>query len=45
MYPVTGNWPGNDEKKRTALNDDIRRVAHDKGGLTVLGRRPRFTGH
>lgn len=35
MYPVTSNWPGTDEKKRTALVDDIRQVAHDTGGLTV----------
>ncbi|WP_327404196.1 MMPL family transporter [Streptomyces sp. NBC_01288] len=35
MYPVTSNWPGTDEKKRTALVDDIRQVAHDAGGLTV----------
>ncbi|WP_369186782.1 MMPL family transporter [Streptomyces sp. R08] len=35
MYPVTSNWPGTDEKKRTTLVDDIRQVAHDTGGLTV----------
>lgn len=35
MYPVTSNWPGTDEKKRTALVDDIRQVAQDKAGLTV----------
>ncbi|SED48519.1 Histidine kinase [Streptomyces sp. 3213] len=34
MYPVTSNWPGTDEE-RTALNDDIRRVAHDKGAEPV----------
>lgn len=29
MYPVTSNEPGTDEKKRDALVEDVRRVAHD----------------
>jgi RND superfamily putative drug exporter len=35
MYPVSSNEPGTDEKKRDALVDDVRRVAHSQGGLTV----------
>ncbi|MFE0511920.1 MMPL family transporter [Streptomyces sp. NPDC058964] len=35
MYPVTSNEPGTDEKKRDALVEDVRRVARDRGGLTV----------
>ncbi|MFF9123361.1 MMPL family transporter [Streptomyces sp. NPDC014889] len=35
MYPVTSDEPGTDEKKRDALVDDVRRVAHDQDGLTV----------
>jgi RND superfamily putative drug exporter len=35
MYPVTSNWPGTDETKRTTLVDDVRQVARDEGGLTV----------
>ncbi|MFD5797975.1 MMPL family transporter [Streptomyces diastatochromogenes] len=35
MYPVTSNEPGTDEKKRDTLVDDVRQVAHERGGLTV----------
>ncbi|WP_316740090.1 MMPL family transporter [Streptomyces sp. MK7] len=35
MYPVTSNEPGADEKKRDALVDDVRGVAHDQDGMTV----------
>ncbi|MEU6066038.1 MMPL family transporter [Streptomyces sp. NPDC047082] len=35
MYPVNSNEPGTDEKKRDALVEDVRRVAHDRDGLTV----------
>ncbi|MFF1709076.1 MMPL family transporter [Streptomyces sp. NPDC058268] len=35
MYPVASNEPGQDEKARDALVDDVREVAHDKGGLNV----------
>ncbi|MER5913419.1 MMPL family transporter [Streptomyces sp. NPDC001982] len=35
MYPVASNEPGTDEKKRDALVDDVRQVAHDQDGLTV----------
>ncbi|MEU0603046.1 MMPL family transporter [Streptomyces sp. NPDC006393] len=35
MYPVTSNEPGTDEKKRDALVDDVRGVAHDQDGMTV----------
>ena len=35
MYPVASNEPGTDEKKRDALVDDVRGVAHDQDGLTV----------
>lgn len=35
VYPVTSNAPGTDEKKRDALVDDVRRVAHGRDGLTV----------
>ncbi|WP_244201901.1 MMPL family transporter, partial [Streptomyces diastatochromogenes] len=35
MYPVTSNEPGTDEKKRDALVDDVRQVAHERGGMAV----------
>ncbi|MGW0081395.1 MMPL family transporter [Streptomyces sp. NPDC003393] len=35
MYPVTSNEPGTDEKKRDALVDDVRGVAHDQDGMSV----------
>ncbi|MEU6550118.1 MMPL family transporter [Streptomyces sp. NPDC046915] len=35
VYPVTSNEPGTDEKKRDALVDDVRHIAHDQDGLTV----------
>ncbi|MFF9210413.1 MULTISPECIES: MMPL family transporter [unclassified Streptomyces] len=35
MYPVASNEPGTDEKKRDALVDDVRAVAHGTDGLTV----------
>ncbi|MGW2044556.1 MMPL family transporter [Streptomyces sp. NPDC001858] len=35
MYPVATNEPGTDETKRDAFVDDVRRVAHSQGGLTV----------
>ncbi|WP_055524736.1 MMPL family transporter [Streptomyces graminilatus] len=35
MYPVTSNEPGTDEKKRDALVNDVRQVAHTEGGLSV----------
>ncbi|WP_203688898.1 MMPL family transporter [Streptomyces sp. SID12488] len=35
MYPVTSNEPGTDEKKRDALVQDVREVAHSEGGLGV----------
>ncbi|MGW1795571.1 MMPL family transporter [Streptomyces sp. NPDC001984] len=35
MYPVASNEPGTDEKKRDALVDGVRQVAHDQDGLTV----------
>lgn len=35
MYPVASTEPGQDEKLRDALVDDIRDVAHSEGGLSV----------
>ncbi|MFE9097756.1 MMPL family transporter [Streptomyces sp. NPDC007264] len=35
LYPVTSNEPGSDEKKRDALVEDVRGVAHSGNGLTV----------
>ncbi|MGW1782917.1 MMPL family transporter [Streptomyces sp. NPDC002143] len=35
MYPVATNEPGTDEAKRDAFVDDVRRVVHSEGGLTV----------
>ncbi|MGW7274949.1 MMPL family transporter [Streptomyces sp. NPDC054864] len=35
MYPVASTEPGQDEKARDALVDDVREVADGKGGLSV----------
>ncbi|MEH0443920.1 MMPL family transporter [Streptomyces sp. B21-102] len=35
MYPVATNEPGADEDKRNAFVEDVRDVAHSRGGLTV----------
>ncbi|MEV6752177.1 MMPL family transporter [Streptomyces sp. NPDC051214] len=35
MYPVASNEPGQDEKARDALVDDVREVAEGKAGLSV----------
>ncbi|MWA11029.1 MMPL family transporter [Streptomyces sp. BA2] len=35
MYPVASTEPGQDEKARDALVDDIREAAHGEGGLSV----------
>ncbi|MDX3576825.1 MMPL family transporter [Streptomyces sp. FL07-04A] len=35
MYPVATNEPGTDEDKRDAFVEDVRDVAHSRGGLTV----------
>ncbi|GAA1903397.1 MMPL family transporter [Streptomyces durmitorensis] len=35
MYPVASTEPGQDEKLRDALVDDVREVAHSEGGLNV----------
>ncbi|MFE0134235.1 MMPL family transporter [Streptomyces sp. NPDC059037] len=35
MYPVASTEPGQDEKKRDALVDDVREVAEGQGGLSV----------
>ncbi|GGV33423.1 membrane protein [Streptomyces longisporoflavus] len=35
MYPVASTEPGQDEKARDALVDDVREIAHGGGGLSV----------
>ncbi|GGS04204.1 membrane protein [Streptomyces humidus] len=35
MYPLATDEPGADEEKRDAFVDDVRRVAHGEGALTV----------
>ncbi|MCX5263411.1 MMPL family transporter [Streptomyces sp. NBC_00199] len=35
MYPVATNEPGTDEDERDAFVEDVRDVAHSRGGLTV----------
>ncbi|MEU5540267.1 MMPL family transporter [Streptomyces sp. NPDC020362] len=40
MYPVASNEPGTDENKRDTFVDDVRRVAHGRGGLTVEAGGP-----
>ncbi|MEV8015582.1 MMPL family transporter [Streptomyces sp. NPDC086554] len=35
MYPVASTEPGQDEKKRDALVEDVREVAEGQGGLSV----------